>query len=52
MTPHQCFRHLPVREANRLLGLISIGNVVKAIISNQQIKIKQLESYITGLLHG
>jgi len=46
------FRHLPVMEANRLLGLISIGDVVKAIISNQQIEIKQLESYITGLLHG
>ncbi len=46
------FRHLPVMEANRLLGMISIGDVVKAIISNQQIEIKQLESYITGLLHG
>jgi CBS domain-containing protein len=39
-------RHLPVFEGKRLLGLISIGDVVKAIISEKQSLIDQLSSYI------
>lgn len=41
-------RHLPVVEKGELLGLISIGDLVKDIISQQQFIIEQLEHYISG----
>lgn len=41
-------RHLPVVDNGRLLGLISIGDLVKDIISEQKFVIEQLEHYITG----
>ncbi len=41
-------RHLPVLEAEKLAGLISIGDVVKAIIANHKFLIGQLENYIKG----
>ncbi|MDA8109012.1 MAG: CBS domain-containing protein [Betaproteobacteria bacterium] len=41
-------RHLPVMEGGRLMGLISIGDLVKDIISEQKFIIRQLEHYIAG----
>jgi CBS domain-containing protein len=40
-------RHLPVFEGSRFVGLVSIGNVVKAIIAEKQNLIDQLHDYIT-----
>ncbi len=41
-------RHLVVRDAERISGVVSIGDVVKAIIDDQQFTIEQLEHYISG----
>ncbi len=40
-------RHLPVMDGDKLLGVISIGDLVKAIIEEQQHVIEQLEQYIS-----
>jgi len=41
-------RHLPVMDGNKFIGIISIGDVVSRIISDQELTIKNLEDYIYG----
>jgi CBS domain-containing protein len=46
----KAIRHLPVLEKNQLIGIISIGDLVKNMLSNQKFVIEQLKHYITASL--
>lgn len=45
------FRHLPVVDGDKLIGLISIGDVVNMVLNEQEIIINHLEDYITGKIY-
>ena len=47
---HKHIRHLPVVEKNKVIGVISVGDIVKSIMEHQNNQIKFLETYIRG--HG
>jgi CBS domain-containing protein len=42
------FRHLPVIENGRVVGVVSIGDLVKEVIKDQQFEIEELRRYVSG----
>ncbi|HSV85819.1 MAG TPA: CBS domain-containing protein [Levilinea sp.] len=52
MMTHLHVRHLPVFEGEKLIGMISIGDVVKEIIRDQESLIQSMENFITGRGYG
>ena len=48
MMTEKYIRHLPVTDGSGVIGVVSIGDLVKAVIEDQEALIEQLERYITG----
>ena len=48
MMTHYRIRHLPVLEQGKVVGLVSVGDLVKSVISDRDLRIEQLERYIRG----
>lgn len=47
MTERRC-RHLPVVEGNSMVGIVSLGDLVKYMLSEKEAEVEQLSSYISG----
>ena len=48
MMTNKRIRHLPVKEDDQLVGMISVGDLVKSLISEKDFQIEQLERYVRG----
>ncbi len=45
---NQRIRHLPVLEGEQMIGLVSIGDILRALVANQQVLIRDLQNFING----
>ena len=48
LVTHQRIRHLPVVKDGKLIGMVSVGDLVKSVLSDRDFKIEQLEKYVRG----
>ena len=48
LVTHQRIRHLPVIKDGKLIGMVSVGDLVKSLFSDRDFKIEQLEKYVRG----